>query len=85
MSAVIHGTVFDAAGSPVASARVYFISGPGNLPEVAALTDAAGRFALAAPQPGTYRIGCASDADGAADAEVPVGTAEVVIDLRLRG
>ena len=82
----IHGTVLDAAGRPVIAARVFYLAGPDPLPEVAALTDADGRFALAAARAGRYRLGGASDAAGAGEAEVDVevgsGDARVVIRLR---
>ena len=58
---LISGVVQDVNGNPVANARVYFASGPGALPDIAALTDGAGKFTLTAPQPGQYTIECAAD------------------------
>ena len=55
------GVVQDLNGNPVANARVYFTSSPVALPDIAALTDGAGRFMLTAPQPGQYTIACAAD------------------------
>jgi len=43
---VISGIVRDPNGRPVADARIYFIGGPVPLPDIAALTDAAGAFSL---------------------------------------
>jgi hypothetical protein len=63
--AVIAGVVVDAEGNPVEEARVYFVEGPVPLPDIAALTDSSGRFALSAPVSGTYQLGVA--------AEVPAG------------
>ncbi len=57
----IAGVVVDAEGNPVEEARVYFVEGPVPLPDIAALTDSSGRFALSAPTSGTYQLGIASD------------------------
>jgi hypothetical protein len=57
---LISGTVRDAAGRLIAEARVYFASGPGSFPDIAALTDARGTFSLAAPLPGSYEVECAA-------------------------
>jgi hypothetical protein len=57
----IAGVVVDARGNPVEEARVYFVEGPLPLPDIAALTDSSGRFALSAPVPGIYLIGVASE------------------------
>ena len=58
---VIAGVVVDAKGNPVEGARVYFIEGPVPLPDIAALTDDAGRFRLTAPVPGNYELEVASE------------------------
>jgi hypothetical protein len=58
---LISGTVRDAAGRPIAEARVYFASGPGSFPDIAALTDVRGTFSLAAPSPGSYEVECATE------------------------
>lgn len=67
---VISGSVRGPNGQPVKAARVYFISGPVPLPEVAILTDNKGSFSLSAPAAGTYEIGCT--AAGLATAMVTV-------------
>jgi hypothetical protein len=59
--AEISGVVVDARGDPVEEARVYFVEGPVSLPDIAALTDSNGHFALSAPVPGTYVIGVTSE------------------------
>ncbi|WP_058044423.1 carboxypeptidase-like regulatory domain-containing protein [Streptomyces roseifaciens] len=85
---VIRGTVRDAAGAPVAGARVAFADGPVPLPEVAAVTDGEGRFALTAPAEGAYTLLCRADG-GTATARVHVTAApaarpeDVRADLRL--
>lgn len=57
----IAGVVVDARGNPIEGARVYFVEGPVPLPDIAALTDSDGRFALSAPVSGTYQLGVASE------------------------
>jgi hypothetical protein len=57
---LISGIVRSADGKPVTGASVFFASGPGSFPDIAALTDGQGRFALSAPSPGTYEIECAA-------------------------
>jgi hypothetical protein len=61
---VIAGVVVDAEGNPVEEARVYFVDGPVSLPDLAALTDRSGRFALSAPVLGTYQLGVVSEGHG---------------------
>ena len=51
------GVVLDAAGRPVAQARVYFTASPGPTPDIAALTGSDGTFRMNAPRAGRYRIG----------------------------
>ena len=80
---VIRGVVRDAAGAAVAQASVFFVRGPGRLPDVAALTDGQGRFALTAPRAGDYVIGSYADASGAAQVAVAVGIDDVVIEITL--
>ncbi len=81
---VIKGAVRDAAGKPVAGARVFFTDGPAPLPDIAALTDAEGHFALSAPVPGTYQLECHSEGSVPAKASVTVpaaGESQIVIEL----
>ena len=79
----LHGTVLDAAGQPVAQARVYLASAPGPVPDVAALTGADGRFALAAAQAGVYEVACSTDTQGSARARVELGARGAAAELRL--
>jgi protocatechuate 3,4-dioxygenase beta subunit len=60
-ASVITCRVRDVEGNPVAGARVFFASGPGSYPDMAALTNDAGEAILAAPEPGTYEIQVAAD------------------------
>jgi hypothetical protein len=72
----VNGKVVRQDGSPVPEARVFFVQGPGALPEIAALCDAAGRFSLSAPTDGTYILGCATDDGRNARASVHVPTTQ---------
>ena len=51
------GTVTGPNGEKVEEASVYFLEGPVPLPDIAQLTNEQGEFRMAAPVPGTYRIG----------------------------
>ena len=77
------GTVLDAAGRPVARARVYLVKAPGAVPDVAALTGADGRFSLGAARPGVYEVACSTDSLGSASASVEVGAGGATVELRL--
>jgi hypothetical protein len=79
---IIHGVVRDSKGKPVSGARVYFISGPVALPDISALTDAAGKFTLSAPASGKYEVGCATDQHSTSRSFEVTGK-DVNIELRL--
>ena len=79
----LSGTVLDAAGKPVAGARVYLVKAPGAVPDTAALTGADGRFVLGAALPGAYEVACSTDGLGAASAQVRVGAQGATVELRL--
>ena len=53
---VIFGVVRDPFGNPVPQARVGFVVGPVPLPDIAALTDNNGAFALSVPVAGEYIV-----------------------------
>jgi len=81
---LVSGVVRDATGRPVSEARVYFVSGPVPLPDIAALTDGDGTFSLSVPSAGTYGIECATG-DGSperATVTVPAGK-EVRLEIQL--
>ena len=79
----IAGTVLDAAGQPVAQARVYFTASPGPTPDIAALTGSDGTFRMNAPRAGRYRIGASSDTHGSGEAEVDVDSRDATVEIRL--
>jgi hypothetical protein len=84
-SSIVAGTVQDTAGRPIGAARVYFVEGPVALPDIAALTDADGRFTLSAPVPGTYRVAVASEGFTPTTAMVDVrGGQRAELNVRLR-
>ncbi|MEV6751075.1 carboxypeptidase-like regulatory domain-containing protein [Streptomyces sp. NPDC051214] len=70
----ITGVVRDTSGTPVTGAHVLFTEGPQPLPDIAALTDAEGRFSLVAPTAGEYRLICRAD-----PLLGPSGTAEATV------
>ena len=80
----LSGTVLDAAGKPVAGARVYLVKAPGAVPDTAALTGADGRFVLGAALPGAYEVACTSDDLGSASARVVVGAGGATVELQLK-
>ena len=80
---LIEGLVLGARGRAVAGARVGWVSGPVPLPDVMLLTDAQGRFRLAAPVPGTYRLSCNDDAEGSASVELQASGKPLTLTLRL--
>jgi protocatechuate 3,4-dioxygenase beta subunit len=75
---VISGTVVDAHGRPVRGARVFLTDAPVPVPDIAALTDADGRFELTAPAPGSYTVGAASDVASASTRVTLPGEGEQV-------
>ena len=75
MPRVIRGVVLRGSnGEPIAEARVFFASTPTATPDIAALTNDRGEFALSAPVPGEYAIEVA--AEGFAPEGVVVEVAE---------
>jgi hypothetical protein len=81
---LISGLVHDTSGAPLAMAHVYFLAAPAPMPDIAALTDAAGRFRLAVPVSGTYRIECRLDGYAAVEVTVSVAPSrEAPLDIVL--
>lgn len=69
---VIFGIVKDRNGNPVARARVSFSAGPVSLPDIAALTDVNGAFALVAPAAGNYTIDVVTEASASMKTDIAV-------------
>jgi hypothetical protein len=70
----------DSARQPTPGASVYVVSAPRSLPDVALLTDEAGRFVLTAPFPGDYVIG--ARLNSSADAkQLRVNVEQETIDI----
>lgn len=64
MNDTIRGRVVDAEdGNPVADASVIIVDGPQPVPDIAALTDESGGFALGVPVHGAWRL-CIFDQSG---------------------
>ena len=80
---VIAGTVVDAQGDPVHGARVFIADAPVPVPDIAALTDAEGRFMLTAPAPGRYVVGCSGHEGETASGEVDIEEDAAQLTLRL--
>lgn len=58
---LITGEVRDPQGRPAAQARVFFVSSPVPVPDIAMLTGADGKFTLSVPAGGVYQIGINAD------------------------
>lgn len=81
---VINGIVRDRSGRPVAQARVYFLSGPVPLPDIALLTGADGTFRLAAPVAGSYSLGCTTpDGESVSRAVEVTGEADASVSFEI--
>jgi hypothetical protein len=65
---LLSGVVVDAAGRPVADARVALAAAPVEVPDIAALTDEDGRFSIAVPVTGAYRVTANADQGRAEEA-----------------
>jgi hypothetical protein len=85
MTLLIHGTVLGASGAPVAGAAVLIAAAPAPVPDVALLSGADGRFTLAVPAPGRYRLGARSDRHGHTEVAFEVGAAGAQVTLHLPG
>ena len=83
IAATLSGIVLDAAGQPVAGARVYLVGAPGPVPDMAVLTGADGRFVLGAARAGRYEVACSNDAGDSASARVEVEARGAAVELRL--
>jgi Carboxypeptidase regulatory-like domain len=62
---LISGVVVDAAGRPVADARVALAAAPVEVPDIAALTGEDGGFSIRVPVTGSYRVAAYGDQERA--------------------
>jgi hypothetical protein len=76
---IVTGVVRGPASERVPLARVFIARGPVSVPDIAALTDAEGRFTLSFPVQGSYEVACV--AEGYAPSAT---TIEVADDRNLR-
>jgi protocatechuate 3,4-dioxygenase beta subunit len=83
MAMLISGIVTDSDGQSVAGARVLLSQSPVPVPDVAAVTDSEGRFALSAPTPGQYAVAAFADGHAPADLKLDIdGDVDVVLTLK---
>lgn len=81
---VVAGVVRGPADEPVPQARVYIAGGPVPVRDIAALTDAEGRFSMSLPATGTYELACTAEGYTSASTTVEVaGEQTQLVELRL--
>jgi hypothetical protein len=81
---IVAGVVRGPGGEQLPQARVFIARGPVPVPDIAALTDAEGRFALSLPAAGSYDVACV--AEGYAPLSTTIEVAEqreLPLELRL--
>ena len=83
-TSLIRGQVLNARDQPVAGARVSWAQAPVPVPDMALLTDASGRFALAAPAPGHYTLRCDSDQQGSVELALQATGQALQVTLKLK-
>jgi hypothetical protein len=81
---VVAGVVRGPGGQQLPLARVFIAKGPVPVPDIAALTDAEGRFTLSLPATGSYEVACVAEGYAPWSAIVEVGDQqELRLELRL--
>jgi hypothetical protein len=76
--------VTDPAGRPIPEAQVFFTAAPVATPDIAALTDDDGAFALSAPSAGEYAVAISAPGFAAATAYVTIAAShDAAIDVTL--
>jgi hypothetical protein len=84
-SVMIRGRVRDPEGQPIRAASVYLQSGPGQFPDIAALTRDDGSFSLAVREAGAYDVGARAQgfAPGSARVVVAPGARDTAVEIQL--
>jgi protocatechuate 3,4-dioxygenase beta subunit len=77
----IEGRVVGGAGQPVAEATVVVLHGPGAVPDIAAVSDAQGRFSFGGIPSGAYRLRATAPDGTIGEAAADVPGPECVIAL----
>lgn len=80
---MIGGVVRDGEGRPVAGARVYVVDAPAAVPDIAALTDDGGRFAIGTGPAGRYVVEAAAEGWQPERATVDTRATASDVDLQL--
>ena len=81
---VVAGVVRGPDGQQLPLARVFIARSPVPVPDVAALTDAEGRFTLSLPATGSYEVACVAEGYAPSSAIVEVADEqELRLELRL--
>jgi hypothetical protein len=70
---LLSGRVVDELGAPIGEASVSVSRAPQPVPDIAALSDAFGRFSLDLPAPGAYVITCRAEGYEVKALEVDIG------------
>lgn len=78
---IIHGIVTDSSGRPVAGAVVAMTAAPAPVPDIAAVTDATGRFTLTAAGAGDHLLVVRSGGASVAVEVAVDGDTEVTVEL----
>jgi len=82
---IVAGVVRGPGGEKLPQARVFIARGPVPVPDVAALTDADGRFTLSLPAAGSYEVACVAEGCAPSSAKIEVTQQqELRLELRLK-
>jgi hypothetical protein len=79
----VSGQVLDNRGVPVRGAKVYLVSAPVSMPDIAIRTDDDGRFVLGMPVPGAYRLGVKALKHPPIEHDIAVAGKPIMLTLRL--
>lgn len=82
---LVSGVVRDNRGEAVTDARLFIVAGPEPWPDVAALSDEAGRFSLSVLSTGTYKLQCVADGFAPWETVVDVQEAGAALEIELQG